>query len=879
MKKKWKRLYRVYLILIFIFFLQNLIYAGTTGKIAGKVTDAQTGEPLVGANVIVVGTSFGAATDIEGDYFIINLPPGIYNLKVSMVGYISQLISDVSVNIDRTTIVDIKLAPGTVTTAEIVITAQKPVIRKDLTSSIMEISSKEIELSPQTNVQSMLKLQRGVLLTYNRQGREGLAAVNTPSDELHIRGGREGETAFTLNGIVITDPMWGGAQFIQNSSGNFIDEFSTLAGTFNAEFGNAMSGVINVVSKMGSKNKLNANISLYTDKFGVKKYDQNTLHGSVGFGGPIPLTNGNLTYFLSVDRKITDGYLYGYKYPNWVDSEGQDIDSLTKLTAGKGEKQSLDKFDFINSTLSFKWTGIQNLIITGFFSYGNLKNDAYSHTYKYNHYGSPYNKSDEKFYNINVIHTLSSNSYYEIGIAKQQHNRFLGVYDSWDKYMKIFETFDPTGNFSVVGEDWNWENESWEVNTIRAAFISQINKTNLIKIGGSLRLLDIHFESKNPNERGNYWVNYSHKPKEVNAFLQDKMEFSEIGLIINVGLRLDSWDPDSPYLTDIVHTFDLITEQATVKTKLSPRFGVSYPISDVSAFHFAYGHFYQMPGYFNLYGSQRYLTNQDDKDWDKYPQFRGKNFPFTSESSANVRIANSNMEPEKTVAYEAGVQIKLSEDVSVDISAFYREMTNLVGVRYIQSANYGRGATVTDNFDYASAKGVEIVLNKRFSNHFSIKANYTYSKSLVTSSTPWAQLQILNPTYKTFTSDWDRPHTVNLDLYLELPNICDISMSGNFQSGFPYTIKTEPNTERMPYIATIDLKLSKKIKLFNVTPEFYLNILNLANRKNIYSVYASSGKPDLPLGIPRTPSNLNIYDIPSNYSPGRQIYLGFTLDI
>ena len=874
-----KSFYIFLIAIIYSFMLSSVTEAGVTGKISGKVTDAATGEPLLGANVIIVGTTMGAATDADGDYFIINIPPGSYNLKVSMIGYTGESVVDVVVNIDRTTNVDFSLKQGSISTNEVVVTAQKPVIRKDLTSSIVEINSAEIEVSPQRDVQSMLKQQRGILLGYNHLGKTGLAETNTPSDELHIRGGREGETAFTLNGIVVTDPMWGGAQFIQNSAGKYIQEFNTLAGTFNAEYGNAMSGVINVAAKRGNQTKYNADLTVYSDRFGIDRYDQNTMQGALGAGGPVPFTNGNLTFYVTGERKLSDGYIYGYKYPNWVDSEGKDVDPTTKLPAGNGEKVSMDRFDYWNTTLLLKWAVTSNFIVTGFGSLGNLRNDSYSNTYKYNRDGSPYNKSDEKFFNLNITHALTSDSYYEIGLARQIHTRFLGVYDSWAKYAQNLESFDPSGNFSVVGEDWFWENEDWSVNTVRASFSSQVNKTNLIKIGGNLRLLDIDYVSKNPNEPGSYWVNYSHKPKEINGFMQDKMEFSEIGLIINVGLRIDSWDPDSPYFIDIVNTLDLKTEKATVKTKLSPRFGVSYPISDKAAFHFAYGHFYQMPSYFNLYGSQRYLTHVDDKDWDKYPQFRGLNFPYTSEGSGNTRLANTNMEPEKTVAYEAGVQLKLSEDISLDLTAFYKEMTNLVGVRYIEAANYGTGATLSDNFDYANAKGVELVLNKRFSNYFSLRANYTYSNSLVTSSSPWAQLQIQNPTFRTFTSDWDRPHTFNLDLYVSLPKICDVSLSGNFQSGLPYTIKTEPNTERMPYIESIDLKLSKKFNLFNITPEIYINVLNLADRKNIYSVYANSGKPDLPLGIPRTPSNLNVYDIPTNYSPGRQIYLGFSLEI
>ncbi len=159
---------------IFILFLSlvvpELIFAGTTGKISGKVLDGKTGEPLLGANIIIEGTTMGAATDAEGDYFIINVPPGKYSLKASMIGYTTQSMINIVVNIDRTTIADFKLEQGSISTNEVVVIAQRPVIRKDLTSSIVEINSKEIEVSPQRDVQSMLKQQRGVLLGYNKWG-------------------------------------------------------------------------------------------------------------------------------------------------------------------------------------------------------------------------------------------------------------------------------------------------------------------------------------------------------------------------------------------------------------------------------------------------------------------------------------------------------------------------------------------------------------------------------------------------------------------------------------------------------------------------------------------------------------------------------------
>lgn len=863
------------LCLLSVFLFSMNIFAGTTGKIAGKVTDSSTKEPLLGANVVIVGTTLGAAADVEGDYFIINVPPGTYSIKFSMVGYATLVISNVVVNVDRTTNLDAGLESQTITTEEVHVIAEKPVIRKDMTASIVEVSAREIELSPQQNIQSLIKQQRGVLLGYNNMGKQGFMFTNTPSDALHIRGGRENETLFTLNGITVNDPMWGGSEYIQLSSGNFVSEFNSLAGTFNAEYGDAMSGAINIATEDGASDHYAGKISLYTDQFGVDKYDQNTLQGDFAIGGPVVFSN--LTFFATGERRVSDGYLYGYVYPNWTDSRGKAVDSLTQMPLGTGEKTSLDKFDYWNASFKLNWSIIQTIKLSGFVGYYKLRKDSYSNTFKYYPAGNPYQASKEYFYNLTLTHTLNSSTYYEIGAARQNHTRFLGVYDSWNKYMQTPEEYDPTGSFFVIGEDWQWHNESSNVTSARTAIVSQLNKTNLFKLGASVRSINIGLENKNPNEAGSYYMNYRHKPYEVSAFLQDKMEFSDIGLIINLGVRYDLWNANAPYWTDINRLFEMKTASADKKQRFSPRLGVSYPITDVAAFHFAYGHFYQLPPYYLLYQGQRYLIPAD-KNWSSYPDYQGKLYiPFTQDN--NFRLGNSNLNPERTDSYEAGVQIKFTEDVSIDVTAYYREMSDLVGERFVPEANSGNGLRVVGNYDYGNAKGIELTLNKRFSNYFSIKANYTFSKALVTSSTPWAQMQIESPTYKTFTADWDRPHTFNFDLYVGLPANWDISLSGNFQSGMPYTIKTEPNTERAPFISSVDARLSKTFEVFGSKPKIYVNVLNLLDRRNVYGVYPSSGQPDLPLGIPRTAHNLDVYDLPNNYSPGRQIYMGLELTL
>src|SRR3989304_2818793 len=113
----------------------GILYAGTTGKVAGRVTDAATGEPLIGANVVIKGTIMGAATDIDGNYAILNVPPGVYTVVVSLIGYRSVEFENVRVSIDLTTTVDGALQESAVEVGAIVVTAERPLVTKDMTSS------------------------------------------------------------------------------------------------------------------------------------------------------------------------------------------------------------------------------------------------------------------------------------------------------------------------------------------------------------------------------------------------------------------------------------------------------------------------------------------------------------------------------------------------------------------------------------------------------------------------------------------------------------------------------------------------------------------------------------------------------------------------
>ena len=140
-------------ILMLMFLYTGSLFAGTTGKITGRVVDKQNGEPLIGVNILVKDTQLGAATDLDGYYTILNVRPGTYTLQALYVGYQETEISNVEVSIDLTTRIDIELSETTLEVTEaITITAERPVIKKDLTATTSVVGSEEIEALPVTEI-------------------------------------------------------------------------------------------------------------------------------------------------------------------------------------------------------------------------------------------------------------------------------------------------------------------------------------------------------------------------------------------------------------------------------------------------------------------------------------------------------------------------------------------------------------------------------------------------------------------------------------------------------------------------------------------------------------------------------------------------------
>ena len=181
------------LISFLIYSASSIMWGGTTGKLSGKVVDAETKEPMPFVNIILMGTNFGAASDLDGNYVILNIPPGKYNVKAQYIGYQSVDFENASLSIDLTTTVDFALSESAVELEEVVVQGKVDLIKKDVTSSQSLICSDEIEILPVSEFDDVLQLQAGV--------------TRDASGDFHIRGGRTSEVAYWVNGVSITDGL------------------------------------------------------------------------------------------------------------------------------------------------------------------------------------------------------------------------------------------------------------------------------------------------------------------------------------------------------------------------------------------------------------------------------------------------------------------------------------------------------------------------------------------------------------------------------------------------------------------------------------------------------------------------------------------------
>ncbi len=937
---------RLMILLMMITVLPVFVFAGTTGKIAGVVQDKDTGEPLIGANVQILGTMMGDASDQEGNFVILNVPVGMHDVKVTYMGYTSIIKENVRVSVDLTTDVLFNLTPATIEGETVVITAERPLVSKDATNETHILNAQDMENMPIRSYAGIVATNTGVIAA---------------KGDMYVRGGRTNEIAYYIDGIYNNDLRTGDR--VGDIPITSIEEINYQAGGFNAEYGFANSGLVIASSKAGAS-EYSLVGELITDEFLSQKdkflgtyaygYDTYSLTGS----GPVPFLEDNLSFFLSAEKlfrrdrtpssgthPVVDGnFTYDEIMMDQEELEAAGIpeeDWLLpiKNVTGPLPYNSLDRWSANgNFLLKVNPVSVQiggNGSISEWYDYDQdraLVNGA--HIYLRNNFNySAYGK---------VTHTLGRNTFYQFNayysaFGNEVKDPIYGrnLYDWGDKDdLNHNGVYNPTlsDNGSYVestlrlgsGIFFYPDMHAWQYDLNRASvigtkfdFTHQIGKTHEMKGGFEFRYNTLRryhvtrpyrlagIYDNNPDEtdrnaaRAAYAENFGYpvaftghvvdpaktldsgldgaKHPMIGAlYAQDKIELND--LVLNLGLRLDYIDANDKRLKDV---YDVKIKDGTIDPNsleetephiiLSPRLGFSFPVTDRTVFHAQYGIFIQQPELQFLYTGWDYYAGQ---------LLQGN----------QVNIGNPDLKPIKTTSYEVGIGQQLSENSSLSITAYYKEITdnvvlkNRVGANPVTYPQYQNG-------DYGNVKGLSFTYKLRRINRISGNISYTLQYASGTGSTSDSNFYITwigqDSYYPIFVAplDYDQRHTIsaNIDIVTKSddgPTLMGYHIFGDMVfnvlmeigSGFPYTPKKIADTIYLARFSTaypvgatnsaytnwthnIDLKIVKKIDVPAVDLQVYVWVLNLLGSKQPFNrkidrwnytsgIYEATGSPD-----------------------------------
>lgn len=975
-----------------IFFV-NIIFAhagplGTTGKILGTVTDSKDNSLMPGAIISIEGTTIKAGSDENGQYAILNVPVGTYSVKCTYVGYKPEVQNNVLVSADVTTTVNFSMAIGDITVGEIEILENR--IKKFVPGEDKIILREE----DWTNA--------------NIRGIDNIVAKNSSvvQDEkgnvINIRGGRPGETLVIIDGVPTNNPL--DRTSTSNVSNGALQEIALLMGGFSSEYGNVLSGVINVTTKTGT-DKYTASLELISDFIAgdwINTASQGYNVYNVTFGGPVIPTK-----LLSKYWNIYGSYERTFKLVDQPVS--QDVAELWSpdgiLPNFSRESHSYTGKTQVN--FSEITNGKVNLTLIGGYS-GSIENKRtwIGSFGKFNSYHNPRTKNSNRQVYGKISHSLGARTFYDIqgsyftsegisgdGVFFQDeffqgkdgymypslmaygdpstvpgliipgtilssnvhHRVFRGtgtVYNSTAfVYKDKIESFSANLNFThqlltkkfgsheiKLGGSYNqYKVRHWEAAPVGFAALDNPDKYTLaqgnvihspvIDEGGANQnfLLAYGYDPLGNLTESDYIVNGLNvtegpkKPRIGAFYFLDKMEFRYFNT--NIGFRLDYLDPNTEVPLDyrdmkgadgVMTDADFTNVEKTIE--VSPRLGFSFPITDKTVFHAQYGKFIQLPALEELYSNRRILRDLADGGVGYFSVFQ-----------------NPLLKPEKTTAYELGLQHTAGDYLTFTLTAYYKETSDLIQAVNIQAYDKSYSFAIYNNGDFGVIRGFDFGLDMRRYNRLRASVSYSLSFASGTGSDINSLSTIAynsdDPPKIPSALDFDQRHTGSLELDYrwgdketdKLPNgffgsilsRLGFNVLFSFNSGRPYTpsrndadplsvasttstnVPVAPlNSEYSPWNYRLDLKIDKTVRFFDkMDVTLYLQAINVLNQQLVNDVYATSGEPGYTGWLDSYQGKLwaqqngqeavDYYNIRShsigNYGPPRQLRAGLRI--
>ncbi len=870
---------------VFAVALASLAYGQTSGKISGTVTEATTGEPLPGVQIIIEETGQGTVSAADGFYSLLNVKAGTYSVVFRFVGFAPTRVEDVRVEIDKTTPLDVAMQEEIIEGEEVVVTAERPLVQMDRTTTTSYVDEKQIEALPVANIGEIINLQAGVV-------------------DGHFRGGRTGEVSYLVNGVPINNPQSNTAAF--DIEKNMVSGLEVISGVFNAEYGQAMSGIVNIVTK-GVPNRWAGSFSVETGAVASTR-DLEFVERTVAPGANLTVNDfrsvqvpyyeaagfpGRKDAQLSIggpilpDRfgvRMTGRYFYNEGtvigrrlFAPSDSSEGLNSSSPQQwVIESTGDQEFTPDFHerySLNGTANLQIApGVRleyNLIYQRMNGW-NLGAGNYR-TRKYvpegtNHY---YNNSQ---FHLGGLHlALSTNSYAKVNYSYMRDrgsSRLYDVPDDFDETGRLddryvspqVETTAGVNAFAVGGNDLFSGHDLTETHTLQADYTNQLDRVHQVKAGVSARLHHLY--------NGSYGIEVSSRtswqpmpavdaygrdtldtrPYELAAYIQDKMEYQN--LIVNAGLRFDYFEPDFDIPVDWTQAnalripeFDddgnatgdsLLNRKASpARYQLSPRVGIAFPISADGVIRFSAGLFFQVPQLSILYTNSEYEVNPSD---------------------ASTTFGNAALDPERTLHFEIGLQQGLTASLGLELTLFSKDIRNLTGVEI------RRDVITTNNFvryinrDVGTSRGVTLSLFQRPVGPISWDLDYTLQFANGTSSNPTEAFDRFQAGQEDILTlvrlDWDRRHVLTNSVTFTPSSALTATVINRFQTGTPYTTVRDfvtsyiENNGTRPNSFVTDLRVYFRPPFLNHDLNLTVQVDNLFDEQAHTGVYSDTGRSD-----------------------------------
>ncbi len=556
----------------------------------------------------------------------------------------------------------------------------------------------------------------------------------------------------------------------------------------------------------------------------------------------------------------------------------------------------------LQGKMKFEVTPSVKLFASGLFD--QRENNSYGGSARFWPSAIPVGTRDARSLSFRLSHNINSGTFYTLTFGQFHRAVESNQPDKvWDPLNKTFDenAWDPEKSFEqnqaegrirnplqqayndttyfVAGDNNSWTTREATTSILKGDFASQVTANHLIQTGVELSAYDIYnLGATNYGSTNLYVEYYDVTPSSLSIYAQDKMEYA--GMIVNAGLRYELYNPDGVFPKDPLDPLELNDDgtikldkstykvglpiikdpvEASTKHMLAPRLGISFPITERAKLHFTYGHYYQVPQGDDLYENLNF-------------DMRG----------AIRRKGNPDLEPEKTVAYEVGIIQQFTDDLTVDLTGFSKDIDNLVSSVHVDITN---DYSYFINDIYGRVQGFELSIRKWRTGRFPVSGmlNYTYSVAKGKGSSR-------NLGYLTYYRQqpevteshplaWDQRHVLSGTLDIQLPFDAAINLIGNYGSGLPYTpnpsapIKPDINSKRYPPTYNVDALISKRSRIGGLVYTLFVDIRNVFNTRNLDDILDAVTYDRY--GIPLTSQKRSN---PLSWSSPRLVMMGVSLD-